>query len=119
MTDEVSSRQALFDALADPDCRAIVATLDEPMTAGQVAEQCNLSQTSSYRKLETLSDADMVEERTDVRADGHHTTQFVRDFDGVVVAYDGDDGFDVDFVNEAETPDERIARFWSQISEEL
>lgn len=119
MTDEVSSRQALFDALADPDCRAIVATLDEPMTAGEVAEQCDLSQTSSYRKLETLSDADMVDEHTEVRADGHHTTQFVRDFDGVVVAYDGDDSFDVDLVSEEETPDERLARFWSQISEEL
>jgi hypothetical protein len=37
----------------------------------------------------------------------------------VVVAYDGDDAFDVDLVTEEETPDERLARFWSQISEEL
>jgi DNA-binding transcriptional ArsR family regulator len=119
MTDEASSRQALFESLADPDCRSIVAALDEPMTAREVAEQCDLSQTSSYRKLERLSDADMVEQRTDVRSDGHHTTQFVRDFSGVVVAYDEDDQFDVDVVSEGETPDERLARFWSQISEEL
>jgi len=119
MTDEASSRQALFESLADPDCRAIVATLDQPLTAGEVAEQCDLSQTSAYRKLERLSDADMVDERTEVRSDGHHTTQFVRDFGGVVVAYDGDETFDVDVVSEDETPDERLARFWSQISEEL
>ncbi|WP_018258300.1 winged helix-turn-helix domain-containing protein [Halomicrobium katesii] len=119
MTDEVPSEQALFDALADPDCRAIVAALDEPTTAKGVADQCDLSRTSAYRKLETLSDAALVAERTKVRDDGHHTTQFVRDFRGVFVAFDGDESFDVDVVDHEETPDERLARFWSQISEEL
>jgi len=119
MTDEVSSEQALFDALADPDCREIAAALDEPMTAKGIADECNLSQTSTYRKLETLSDAALVEERTEVRIDGHHAKQFVRDFSGVFVAFDGNDSFDVDVVRHEESPDERLARFWSRISEEL
>lgn len=118
-TDEHGPTQRLFDALADPDCRQIVLTLDEPSTAKEVAERCELPQTSTYRKLELLSDADLVEERTRIRSDGHHATCYVRDFDGVFVAVDEDQSFDVDVVSESESPDERLARFWSRISEEL
>ena len=118
-TDDQESNQSLFDALADPDCRRIVLNLDAPSTAKEVAEQCDLPQTSTYRKLELLSEADLVEERTRIRSDGHHATCYVRDVDGVFVAIDEDQSFDVDVVSESESPDERLARFWSRISEEL
>ena len=111
--------QSLFDALADPDCRRIVLALETPSTAKEVADLCDLPQTSTYRKLELLSDAGLVEERTRVRTDGHHASCYVRDFDGVFVAVGEDQSFDVDVVSESESPDERLARFWSRISEEL
>ncbi|WP_419181139.1 helix-turn-helix domain-containing protein [Haloarcula litorea] len=109
----------MFEALADPDCRAILATLEEPRPAKAVAEACDLPQTSTYRKLQQLSDASLVEERTDVRADGHHATAYVRDCSGVFVAVDGDEPFEVDIVRDPESPDERLARLWTRISEEL
>ena len=118
-TDEHHANQQLFDALADPDCRQIAVSLDSPSSAKEVAEQCDLPQTSTYRKLELLSEAGLVEERARIRADGHHATCYVRDFDGVFVAVDGDQSFDVDVVSGSESPDERLARFWSRISEEL
>lgn len=118
-TDEHDVNQALFDALADPDCRQIALSLDTPSSAKEIAAQCDLPQTSTYRKLELLSEADLVEERTRIRSDGHHATCYVRDFDGVFVAVDGDQSFDVDVVSGSESPDERLARFWSRISEEL
>lgn len=120
MTSEESQpAQEVFDALADPDCRRIVVALEEPMTAKEVAEALDLPQTSTYRKLELLSDAGFVEDRTRVRTDGHHATCYVRDMDGVFVAVEGDQSFDVTVVSESESPDERLARFWSRISEEL
>jgi DNA-binding transcriptional ArsR family regulator len=109
--------QAVFDALADPDCRAILAALDEPRSAQRVASDCDLAQTSAYRKLDALTDADLVDERTEVRRDGHHVTTYVRDCSGLVVAVDQE--FDVDILRERESPDERLARLWNRVSDEL
>lgn len=117
--DDTDASQAVFDALADEECRRIVATLDEALTASEVAEACDLPQTSTYRKLELLSDAGLVAEETELRMDGHHATRYVRDFEGVFVACDGDVPFDVDVVGQRESADQRLARYWSRISEEL
>lgn len=87
-----------------------------------MADLCDLPQTSTYRKLEALSDASLVEEQTDIRRDGHHATTYVRDFAGITVAYDGSN-FDVAVLAEEpaarESPDQRLARFWAQIGNEL
>ena len=117
--DEELDTQAVFDALADPDCRAILATLDEPRPAKQVAQECDMAQTSTYRKLERLSEADLVAEETEVRSDGHLATRYVRDFSGVFVTLTDEDRFDVDVLQDQETPDERLASLWTQISEEV
>ncbi|MBX0323035.1 helix-turn-helix domain-containing protein [Halomicroarcula sp. F13] len=117
--DDPPDQQAMFEALADSDCRSILATLDDPLPAKRVADVCELPLTSTYRKLEQLSDAALVAEGTEVRADGHHETTYVRDCTGVFVALDGDDSFDVDVLRDRETPDERLARLWSRVSEEL
>nr|WP_276516733.1 helix-turn-helix domain-containing protein [Halomicroarcula pellucida] len=117
--DDPPDQQATFEALADPDCRDILATLDEPLSAKRVADACELPLTSTYRKLEQLSDAALVSEETDIRSDGHHETTYVRDCTGVFVALDGRDSFDVDVLRDRETPDERLARLWSRVSEEL
>lgn len=116
---EETEIQAVFDALADPDCREILATLDEPRVAKQVADRCEMPQTSTYRKLEQLSEADLVAEETQLRPDGHHATTYVRDCSGIVVAIGGEDRFDVDVLEDRETPDERLANLWTRISEEL
>ena len=117
--DDASETQALFDALADPDCRDILRALDEPLPAKQVAAVCDLPQTSTYRKLEQLSEAELVAEKTEVRADGHHATAYVRDCGGVFVGVDGDGSFDVDVLPAEERPSDRLALLWSRVSEEL
>lgn len=120
MTDDgPADRQAVFEALADPDCRDILATLDEPMAAQAVADACDLSQTSAYRKLERLAEADLLAEGTGVRADGHHVTTYERDCSGIVVAVEDEQPFDVEVLRERESPDERLARLWHEVSEEV
>jgi len=116
---DASETQALFDALADPDCRDILRALDEPLPAKEIAAVCDLPQTSTYRKLEQLSEADLVAEETEVRADGHHATAYVRDCGGVFVGVDADGAFDVDVLPAEERPSERLALLWSRVSEEL
>jgi DNA-binding transcriptional ArsR family regulator len=143
--DETPDVQAVAEALADPDCRRIVAALESPLTAREVADCCDLSRTTAYRKLDALRSAELVEERIQVRDDGTHPRQYVRDVAGVVVAYSEPDDFDVEVVPapppdadssaaadgdgtspadagpdaDGESPDERLARYWAAVSEEL
>ncbi|KAA9397047.1 ArsR family transcriptional regulator [Haloarcula sp. CBA1130] len=116
---DASETQALLDALSDPDCRDILRVLDEPLPAKEVAAACDLPQTSTYRKLEQLSEAELVAEETEVRADGHHATAYVRDCGGVFVGIDADGAFEADILPAEERPSDRLALLWSRVSEEL
>lgn len=117
--DDAVDGQTVFEALADTDCRALLAALDRPLTASEVTESCDLPQTSAYRKLEQLVAAGLVEERTRIDTDGHHATAYVRDCEGLVVDIDGDPEFGIRVLREREGPDERLAKLWTRVSEEL
>jgi DNA-binding transcriptional ArsR family regulator len=110
--------QQLLDALGDPDCRRIVRELDDPMTAKELMDACDLSQTTTYRKLDRLSDTSLVAADTELRADGHHTTRYERVVEGVFVDLTDDD-HEVTLVDDEESPDESLARLWSRVGEEL
>ena len=108
MTVPDSGVEAVCDALADPDCRRLLRALDEPLVAAETAERCDLSRTSSYRKLTKLSEAGLVTEGLAVRRNGHHAATFVRDSRGVVVTLSGEQSFEVAVVDEDEdTPPTR------------
>ncbi|UVE49474.1 helix-turn-helix domain-containing protein [Haloferax larsenii] len=111
--------EAVCTALADEECRRILRVLDEPLTASDVAQHCDLPQTSTYRKLGMLSTADLVEERTEIRDDGNHTTRFVRNATGAFVTFEDGQSFSVELITDDETPDQRLAQLWTQVSEEL
>ncbi|MFC7028133.1 helix-turn-helix domain-containing protein [Halomicroarcula sp. GCM10025324] len=117
--EEQPDQQPIFDSLADRDCRRILATLDEPLPAKAVANACELPQTTTYRKLQQLCEAGLVDDRTELRSDGHHTTTYVRDCAGIFVTIEGDEQFDVDLFADRESPSERLARLWTRIGEEL
>lgn len=113
------SIERVCEALADPECRRILDELSEYRTAKEVVDRCDIAKTSTYRKLDRLTEAGLVDERVDVRPDGHHATTYRRDFDGVVVTHEEGESFSIEVVQEAESPDERLASFWSRISDEL
>ena len=122
MTDQPSADlQPVLEAFADPDCREILTVLATPRSAGDVAERCDLPRTSAYRKLEALADADLVRTGTAFRADGHHEKTYERTATGVSVLLDEETGeeFEFELAHESAGADERLARFWSRISEEL
>lgn len=111
--------QDLLGALEDPDCRTIIRNLDEPMTAGELSEHCDIPQSTIYRKLDTLSNATLLEELTEVRSDGHHTTRYDVAFEEVTLALNEDREFEYEVSRPARTPDERLADMWSEVSKEL
>jgi predicted transcriptional regulator len=78
------------DEMADVDLATIISLLDDehtrsiltatsetPMSAKELSEHCGLSTSSIYRRLEQLTDANLVGEQTRPRPDGHHETVYV------------------------------------------
>lgn len=110
--------QDVLDALEDPDCRRIVRQLDEPRTARELSEECDMALSTTYRKLELLSDASLVDERTKIRPGGHHTTQYALDFDAVRFSLDEVREFEVDISRPARAPEEQLAQLWSAVRQE-
>lgn len=70
-------------ALLDDDhTRSIlVATSDTALSANELSDHCGISTSSIYRRLDQLTDANLVDERTRPRADGHHETVYVSRLD--------------------------------------
>lgn len=116
--DPAPDLQSVLDALDDPDCRAIVEALEEPMTAKQVSEATGIPRSTTYRKLDLLSEATVVAEETELRRDGHHTTTYRADFEEVCVVLDEDRSLDVRIERPARSPDERLADLWSEVQQE-
>lgn len=108
----------MLDALDDPDCRTIIRTLDEPMTAAQLSDACDIPMSTVYRKLDRLSAASLLDEHTQIRSDGHHTTTYTVGFERVTFDLDADRQLDVSIDRRSASPEERIATMWKEVRKE-
>lgn len=111
--------EAVLGALDDEDCRELVRCLDDsdPMTASELSEQTGVPQSTTYRKLDLLTEATLLDELTEIRRDGRHTTRFQIDFDEVVVGHENSE-FTLQIDRPARPPEERIAALWSEVRKE-
>lgn len=108
----------VLEALSDEASRRIIAALDEPKTASTISEECDVPLSTTYRKLDRLTEADLLEESTEIRRDGQHTTRYALAFDAVTVRLDEDRNLLVEMERPDRDRDERLAELWSQIREE-
>jgi predicted transcriptional regulator len=93
--------QGLLDALDDADCRTILDVTGEgALTASEVSETCDLPLSTAYRKLELLTEAGLVEERTRIRRSGKHASEYRRVVTDVVVSLDTGEGLALRLVPE-------------------
>jgi predicted transcriptional regulator len=103
---DVAHLAALLD---DVTVRCILlATRSEPMSAERIADHCDVSPTTVYRRVEDLREADLLVEGTRPDEDGHHYTVYRAILDRVVVDVT-DDGFEV-AVERTESMSERFTR---------
>ena len=94
MTIDDADGAGLFDVLGDEDCRAILlATGDEALSASELSEACDLPLSTTYRKLDRLTDAGLLSEGIRLRRSGKHTSEYVRSVDDVHVSIDTEGGF--------------------------
>lgn len=86
-TDEASIH-GIFEVLDDADCRAILeATSEDVLTATEVSEQCGLPRSTTYRKLELLTDAGFLDELTRMRNAGRHPSEYACRVADVVLTF--------------------------------
>lgn len=109
----------LLDALSDPDCRELIRTIDSPMTANELSEETDIPQSTTYRKLDLLSEATLLEELTEIRKDGRHTTRYAVAFENIDIGLDEDRSFLLDITRPTRTADERLADMWSEVQKEV
>ncbi|MFB6122216.1 MAG: helix-turn-helix domain-containing protein [Haloferacaceae archaeon] len=85
----------LLTALGDDTCRAVLEATDgAALTANEIADACDLSLSTTYRKLQTLTDLYLLEEQTRLRGNGRHVSEFVCRVESVDVGLTN--GFEVD-----------------------
>jgi len=109
--------QDVLDALDDPDSRTIIKRLEKPMTAREISDVCDLPLSTTYRKLDRLNEASLLDEKAEIRTDGHHTMRYERAFESVMIAL-GDGDFEVNITRPSSSPEEQLARLWSEVSKE-
>lgn len=106
--------------LADEDARAIVRTLDEPMTAKELREHADIPESTLYRKLDRLTDAGLLEERTRLRRDGRHSSEYTIAFADLTIRRDPETGeLAVEVTPAPKAADERLAELWSEVSQQV
>ncbi|QPV63377.1 helix-turn-helix transcriptional regulator [Halosimplex litoreum] len=116
--DEAPDLQEVLDALDDPDCRAIVSALEEPMTASEISEESDIPLSTTYRKLDRLEEAQLLFEGTEIRPDGQHASIYEVDFEEVVIALTEERDFETEIARQARTPDQRLESLWSEVRKE-
>lgn len=111
---------AVLEALSDDDARTILRTLTEPMTAQEIQAECDIPESTLYRKLDRLTSTGLLTQQTRIRRDGHHASEYAVAFSAITVTRDDDTGeIDVDLVAPARTADERLAELWTEVGREV
>ncbi|WP_335998817.1 helix-turn-helix domain-containing protein [Halorientalis halophila] len=106
--DRAAEIQHVLDALDDTDCRAILdAASEDARSANELSDACDLPLSTTYRKLELLTDAGLLEERTRLSATGKHSSEYVRAVDDVVVSLGSDGGSGLEVTCLARSPGDR------------
>jgi len=110
--------QDVLDALDDPECRTIVGVLEEPMTANEISEASDIPLSTTYRKLELLTESTLLTEGVEIRPDGQHASTYEVAFEEVTVDLNDDREVEVSITRRARTADERLESLWSEVRKE-
>lgn len=87
--------EPLLGALTDADCRAILEAVshgEETLSATELSDACEVPLSTTYRKLDRLTDAGLLEERLRIHRSGKHVTEYAAAVDDVHISVDSDAG---------------------------
>ena len=94
----------LLDALDDQDCRKILeATNDQTLSVAEIADVCELPVSTTYRKVDRLTEAELLEEQIRLSRSGKHTNEYVVSVESVQFCVDPDDGITLEVARRSDT----------------
>jgi predicted transcriptional regulator len=106
--------ETVVELLDDDHVRAfLTATSGEPMSARELSDRLDISQATVYRRLDRLTDAGLLAERTRPRADGHHDTVYVASLDELTIRL-RDEQLEFELDRRGEDIADRLTRLWEE-----
>ncbi|WP_244605527.1 ArsR/SmtB family transcription factor [Halorussus marinus] len=75
--------------------RILVETTEQPMSANELSDACDVSPQTVYRRLERLQEYELVTEAVALDDDGHHHKVYTATLDQVTIKLTAD-GFEFD-----------------------
>ena len=107
--------EEILDAIGDPKARIVLAAISKKRrSAKELSEDLGMSQATVYRRLETLSEHDLIKSQTLVAEDGNHYDEFECNFNSTIISLEGDE-YDVRIFREENLPD-RFNQLWDDLA---
>lgn len=79
--------QDVLDALHNENCQAILElTSGTARSAKEISRRCELPLSTTYRKLQLLTETGLLEKQTQIRRSGKHTNEYVRSVTDVLAS---------------------------------
>jgi DNA-binding IclR family transcriptional regulator len=102
----------VFRLLHDEYARQILTeTSGASLSAKELADRCDASLSTIYRRAEALEAVGLLAERTELDEDGHHYTTYAATVGRVAITFE-DGTMDVDITEDAA---DRLTRVWEGI----
>ena len=95
----------------------LVETYAEPRSARRLAELCDASRSTVYRRIERLQNHDLVESRQRLDPEGHHREVYAASLQRVTVELTAD-GFEVSVDRTEEDAASRFTRLYEEFTGE-
>jgi len=117
VADSDRSIEEILDTIGDEHARRVLAAISrEPKSAKELAEECDLSLPTIYRRVEMLDEYDLVTDRTLVAEDGNHYKVYESNFESTVISLQGEE-YQVQIYREENLPD-RFSKLWDELRAE-
>ena len=115
--DDEKSIEEILDTIGDQHARRVLATISrESKSAKELADECDLSLPTVYRRIEMLDEYELVTDRTLVADDGNHYKVYESNFESTVISLE-DDEYRVRIYREENLPD-RFSQLWDELNPE-
>lgn len=104
----------ILDTIGDNHARRIlVAVSRNPRPAKEIAEECDISLPTVYRRLELLEEHDLIKNYQEVDEDGNEFRIYECNFESTVISLK-DDEYEVRIYRTENLPD-RFSRLWDDL----
>jgi len=115
--EDEKSIEEILDTIGDQHARRVLAAISrEPQSAKELAEECDMSLPTVYRRIEMLTEYELVKDRTLVADDGNHYKVYESNFESTVISLE-DDEYRVRIYREENLPD-RFSQLWDELNPE-